>query len=651
MKNDDWLASVRTALDDVARLARAPHGTAAEGAGAQAPAPDVDLDALAREALVDALARDALHDVVGSPNILLDVQAAPASTSGLTWSALESRLAELAAEYKAPVEPSPALGGVLPAAVQAAQDVDIEVEPEPLLDVQAPLVTAPAVWQDSTSELARELIAVPTPEPTPEPTFEATFEPTFERRGFEPAGPSLGPTLGPTLGPALGPIPGSRFEPAREVAREPTHEPAFEAAPEGLGVPAPVNMAADAAADRMWVPPEPPRRGLRALAVAVGVAAVLGAIGVASWVRSNGGIDVSRLIHAIAGEYFAEGRTTAPRPPAEPPAGESAKAVAGARVTAADAPLGVVTEAADVANTVLANRLLGGGRNPQARFDEVAAVGWAESLAALAQQPRVTIARYDALQAARSAPAAARLPPLQVVAPIAVEPLFVVVLADSAVEYLHQLRGLRINTGAPGSSRAQTAEALYQSLFGEALPPHRGREMNEVMALERLGTGGLDAVLLIGSAANHLLAQVPAANGRRFRLLAFDPNRADAQKALAPFQLVHAAAGALGTFPAARTSTLGAMSFVVTARPSSADAPAHERAMAALAADLCSGASRALARAGGAARDVDPSRQFEVNWPYSRAAAAEFARCSSTPVAASGAAVPDLTSGGAVPTR
>ncbi len=63
--------------------------------------------------------------------------------------------------------------------------------------------------------------------------------------------------------------------------------------------------------------------------------------------------------------------------------------------------------------------------------------------------------------------------PLRVIMPLYNEEIYFVVRADSPLQYVHDIRGARINTGPIGSGTALTTTTLYRSMFGE---PIRRRE-------------------------------------------------------------------------------------------------------------------------------------------------------------------------------
>jgi hypothetical protein len=258
----------------------------------------------------------------------------------------------------------------------------------------------------------------------------------------------------------------------------------------------------------------------------------------------------------------------------------------------------------------------------------IPAEGWMASLVALRGEPRVTVARYDALQAARRAPATAAIPPLQIVAPLSIEPIYFVARASSPLEYIHDIQGRSINAGPPDSSRALTAHTVYRQMFDSDLPDLGHVALNEAAALQQLREDKtLDVVVLVGPDASALIEGLRAQAASDFKLLKLDSGNPQSRKLVHTFLQTTVPASSLG-MPEGEVATPAVMSFLVTASSAPSDQAAHDSAIAALADAVCRelpGLQRDMPRwwAG-----VQPSLQLDVGWPYSRAAQAEFADCS-----------------------
>jgi hypothetical protein len=232
---------------------------------------------------------------------------------------------------------------------------------------------------------------------------------------------------------------------------------------------------------------------------------------------------------------------------------------------------------------------------------------WADGLRRLQSEPGLAVLRYDALQAARARPELQ----LRVLAPLFVEPVRVLVRADSPLRHLHQLRGLqaeRINTGPVGSARALTADGLWSGLFAQPLPVARTDGSAPGAALAQLRAGLLDAVLLVGGSADM---------GSELRGLTLDrshPSSAGVLRRFLPWTLQDDGAAA--------TTLPGMMSFLVAGAHSASDAPR----LVGLVRSLCA-ALPALRQHGTSAwQAVRPAQALPLPWPYAEAAS-ELAAC------------------------
>ncbi|MDB5816806.1 MAG: TRAP-type uncharacterized transport system protein periplasmic component [Rhizobacter sp.] len=296
--------------------------------------------------------------------------------------------------------------------------------------------------------------------------------------------------------------------------------------------------------------------------------------------------------------------------------------------------LGVVAEAEDGAPSSLASSL---GRSivsaGRLNVASVATDGWAASLAALQvqPQPRVLVARYDLLQAVRRVPDAAPHPSLQVVAPLATEPIYFVARADSKLRYIHQIQFATINIGPQGSARALTAASVYRDMFGSAMPTSRLDRLDERAAIERLiDDRSVDVVILVGGSPQWWAERAGGAGRdgkKRLKLLELDPMQPESRRAARNFLPLTIDAGALGELPSVATSTLSVMSFIVTAAGAVSDEHSHEEAITALARGLCNPSTSLQPERGSAWRAVRPDMQLDVGWPWSAAARDVFASC------------------------
>ena len=235
----------------------------------------------------------------------------------------------------------------------------------------------------------------------------------------------------------------------------------------------------------------------------------------------------------------------------------------------------------------------------------------------------LAIARYDALQQLRAArPTAA----IGVIAPLYTEELYVVVRADSPLRFIHELRGLRINTGPADGDRALTARALYQRMFDKPLPAAPGGTLDAGTALAQLARGGaLDAVLLVGAQPDPAWAGLAAETRRGLKLLRVDPTAPASQRALQAY-LPAQVRETDGTGPGAET--LASMAFLVVSGQPDAE---QTEGLGRLARSLCSQLSSLKSGGDAKWREVQPGLQLDAGWPPAAAAAAAWSQCGQAP--------------------
>ena len=241
---------------------------------------------------------------------------------------------------------------------------------------------------------------------------------------------------------------------------------------------------------------------------------------------------------------------------------------------------------------------------------------------AAAERPRLAIARYDELRgAADTARPGAR--PIQVLAPLPAEAVYVVVRNDGPLRRLGDLQGRRLNLGAAEGGRATTGRLLYRQMFGAAPPAHASAALGTAAALQALaGNGALDAVLLVGASARAQLAALPAETQRALRLLAVSRDDPASRKA---FQLyLPATVDGLGGPPVESLASLG---FLVAA-----DAGASAR-HAVLVRALCGQLDRLQREGDPAWRDVRAGQQLPIALRHldTRVIETAWAQCTPAP--------------------
>ena len=122
---------------------------------------------------------------------------------------------------------------------------------------------------------------------------------------------------------------------------------------------------------------------------------------------------------------------------------------------------------------------------PQADIDleVLPSAGSAENVKRLRDEPGVkfAIVQSDVYQAfldqaaAGSKEAGRIIQPLRVILPLYNEEIYFIVRADSDLQYVHEIKGARINLGELGSGTALSTATLYRLMFNEPIADARER--------------------------------------------------------------------------------------------------------------------------------------------------------------------------------
>ncbi|MEO8536588.1 MAG: TAXI family TRAP transporter solute-binding subunit [Betaproteobacteria bacterium] len=175
------------------------------------------------------------------------------------------------------------------------------------------------------------------------------------------------------------------------------------------------------------------------------------------------------------------------------------------------------------------------------RLDVLPSAGSAENVRRLRYEPGVKLAlvQSDVYQAfldqaaAGNADAANLIRPLRVVMPLYNEEIYFVVRADSPLNTVDDIRGLRINAGLVGSGTALTTTTLYKLMFNEPLADANASFMSNEEALAKLVTDrSVDVVAIIAGQPAKVLADMKPESRKYVKLLRFDPNHASSEAVL-----------------------------------------------------------------------------------------------------------------------
>ena len=175
------------------------------------------------------------------------------------------------------------------------------------------------------------------------------------------------------------------------------------------------------------------------------------------------------------------------------------------------------------------------------RLDVLPSAGSSENVQRLRFEPGVKLAlvQSDVYQAyldqaaAGNAQARTLIRPLRVVMPLYNEEIYFVVRADSPVNYVHDIRGLRINAGPVGSGTALTTTTLYRLMYNEPLAEGNASYLSNEEALAKLVTDrSVDVVVIIAGQPAKILTDMTPESRKYVKLLRFDPSDVASQAAL-----------------------------------------------------------------------------------------------------------------------
>lgn len=180
---------------------------------------------------------------------------------------------------------------------------------------------------------------------------------------------------------------------------------------------------------------------------------------------------------------------------------------------------------------------------PQADIDLEAlpSAGSAENVRRLRYEPGVkfAIVQSDVFQAfldqaaSGNAEAGAIIRPLRVIMPLYNEEIYFIVRADSEINYVHEIRGARINAGELGSGTALTTTTLYRLMFNEPLSDAKATFFSNEDALVKLITDkSVDVVAVVAGQPAKLLVDMRPEVREYIKLLKFDPNQPASKAAL-----------------------------------------------------------------------------------------------------------------------
>jgi TRAP transporter TAXI family solute receptor len=270
--------------------------------------------------------------------------------------------------------------------------------------------------------------------------------------------------------------------------------------------------------------------------------------------------------------------------------------------------------------------------------------GSAENVRRLRYEPGVKLAivQSDVYQAfldlSRSGnrEASELIRPLRVVLPLYNEEIYFVVRADSPLNFVHEIRGQRINAGELGSGTALTTSTLYRLMFSDALTEATTTFLsNEDALLKLIDEKSVDVVAIVAGQPAKILADMKPEARQFIRLLKVDPQQPSTRAALRTYFPATVRASSYPNILAEDVAGFAVRAFLVTYDYN----VKHSRdALAALAQSLCQNFAALQSKGHPKWREVQIAQpELGRGWQYYSPTSRELRACA-RPAAAKSAA-------------
>ena len=175
------------------------------------------------------------------------------------------------------------------------------------------------------------------------------------------------------------------------------------------------------------------------------------------------------------------------------------------------------------------------------QLDAVASAGSAENVRRLRYEPGVKLARVQSvvylsfldMAAGGNAAAGNLIRPMRVIMPLYNEEIYFIARADSGLNYIHEIKNVKINAGELGSGTALTSATLYRAMFDGTMPDANTSYLSNEEALAKLVTDQtVDVVAIIAGQPAKLLVDMKPESRQLIKLLKFDPTHASSDTVL-----------------------------------------------------------------------------------------------------------------------
>jgi TRAP transporter TAXI family solute receptor len=129
--------------------------------------------------------------------------------------------------------------------------------------------------------------------------------------------------------------------------------------------------------------------------------------------------------------------------------------------------------------------------------------------------------------------AGALIRPLRVITPLYNEEIYFIARANSDLQFVHEIKGAKINVGPLLSGTAMSATTLYRQMFDSPIAENNASYLSNEEALVKLtGDKSIDVVVVVAGQPAKLLADMRPEARALIKLLKFDTGRPESQAAL-----------------------------------------------------------------------------------------------------------------------
>jgi TRAP transporter TAXI family solute receptor len=229
----------------------------------------------------------------------------------------------------------------------------------------------------------------------------------------------------------------------------------------------------------------------------------------------------------------------------------------------------------------------------------------------------------------KNAEAAKLIKPLRVILPLYNTEIHYIVRADSPLNYLHDIKGAKINGGLVGSGAAFITHTLYRMMFDGAIPEANASYLSNAEALAKLVTDkSVDVVVVAAGQPAPIVAGMKPEAQKLIKFLKFDPAHPSSAPALKVYAPATIRAASYPSLLKEDFTTIAVGAFLVTY---DYNLPATLVSMTKFARSLCQNFSTLQAQGHPKWKEVQLALpELNAGWTYYPPIAREIRNCIAT---------------------